>query len=267
MTSIEVTQLVSYPVKSLKGIQTQIMQIEDRGPQFDRNWMLVDSRKRFLSQRKHPRLCLLKTQVLEEQLLTISYGAEIIKIPIDSSSANSCEVSIWSDKCTAFDVGDAAAKYFSNFLGIPCRLVKTGTNFKRPIRLEKKVNNFHEVGFADGFPFLLVSQESLESLNQHLHANILMNRFRPNIVIRGSTSFMEDRWKKIKIGNVIFHLVKSCSRCPMINIDQETSKRNKNILSTLGHLRQQKSQIYFGQNMIHANKGSIVVGDSVEILE
>jgi hypothetical protein len=50
-------------------------------------------------------------------------------------------------------------------------------------------------GYADGFPFLLISEASLKELNSMIGETeypIIMRRFRPNIVVKGTNAFEED---------------------------------------------------------------------------
>ena len=100
-----------------------------------------------------------------------------------------------------------------------------------------------------------------------------MNRFRPNLVVTGSDAFAEDGWKKIKIGETIFHVVKPCARCVITTIEQEKGlKSGAEPLKTLAKFRipkrSIKKKILFGQNLIAEKAGEILrVGDKVEILE
>ena len=121
-------------------------------------------------------------------------------------------------------------------------------------------------GFADGYPILLISEESLQDLNTRLASPIPMNRFRPNLVVRGCEPYAEDTWNKIKIGDVELAIVKPCARCEVTTIDKETLERSKEPLKTLGRYRKHKLGAIFGQNVIPLNKGRIQVGNTVEVL-
>jgi uncharacterized protein YcbX len=122
------------------------------------------------------------------------------------------------------------------------------------------------VGFADGFPFLLISEASLADLNAKLEFPLPMNRFRPNIVVSGASAFAEDTWKSIKIGSVLFDVVKPCSRCVMTSIDQDDAALGREPLRTLTAYRKFGNKLLFGQNLVHNNTGVISVGDLVEII-
>jgi uncharacterized protein YcbX len=123
-------------------------------------------------------------------------------------------------------------------------------------------------GFADGYPILIISEASLQDLNSRLDTPhpLLMNRFRPNIVVQNCEPFAEDTWKRIRIGDVEMALVKPCPRCVVTTIDKETLEKSKEPLKTLATYRNQEDGAMFGMNVIPLNEGDIKVGMSVEIL-
>jgi uncharacterized protein YcbX len=173
---------------------------------------------------------------------------------------------VWKDQCQAFDAGDAAANWLSKFLSVKCRLVYFPDGEFRQVDL-KYANTGDKTAFSDGFPLLLISQESLDDLNHRLSVPIAMNRFRPNIVIKGCQPFAEDSWKEIRIGGIIFRLVKPCSRCVIPSINIETAEKEDEPLKTLISYRKRDNKIFFGQNVIAEKKGQIEVGMPVEIIE
>ena len=119
--------------------------------------------------------------------------------------------------------------------------------------------------FSDGFPFLIISENSLADLNSHMPYEISMSRFRPNLVISGGTRYAEDFWREISIGEINFRLPKPCSRCPVPNIDPETGISSKETIKTLNKIRRQGNKVYFGQNALHDNTGRLLVGDLVSV--
>jgi len=121
-------------------------------------------------------------------------------------------------------------------------------------------------GFADGYPILLTSEEGLQDLNSHLESPVPMNRFRPNLVVKGCEPFAEDTWNRIRIGDVELAVVKPCARCEVTTIDKDTLARSKEPLKTLGQYRKQRLGAIFGQNVIPLNGGSLRLGMTVEIL-
>jgi uncharacterized protein YcbX len=122
------------------------------------------------------------------------------------------------------------------------------------------------VSFADGFPLLLISQASLDDLNARLDQPVPMNRFRPNLVVSGCEAFDEDRWQRIRIGTLEFDVAKPCSRCVMPSIDQATAQRDPQINRVLASYRRRDGQVYFGQNLLYPEYGSLAVGDTLEVL-
>jgi uncharacterized protein YcbX len=121
------------------------------------------------------------------------------------------------------------------------------------------------VSFADDMPVMLMSLGSLADLNSKLSVPVKINRFRPNIVIDGTSAFEEDTWKKIQIGNIDFDVAKPCSRCLIINTDQETSLRGPEPLKTLAtYRRDPRSKVIIGQYLIHNGHGIITAGDNLQ---
>ena len=121
-----------------------------------------------------------------------------------------------------------------------------------------------QVGFADGFAFLLISEASLEDLNMRLEDPLPMNRFRPNFVVRGCGPYAEDGWSRLRIGSVPFRVAEPCPRCAITTVDQETGTRGKEPLRTLATYRKFEGEVFFGRNLIHDTLGTVSVGASVE---
>ena len=166
--------------------------------------------------------------------------------------------------------GDEVNGWFSDVLDVECRLVTMPETTRRRIPPEFAVNPGEDhVSFADGYPFLLIGEASLAEVNARLETPVPMNRFRPNLVVSGSEAFAEDSWKKIRIGETVFHLVKPCARCVLTTVDQATGvKDGKEPLKTLASFRTFDGKVLFGQNLIAENPGGVVrVGDEVEVLE
>jgi uncharacterized protein YcbX len=161
-------------------------------------------------------------------------------------------------------LGEEVSQWFSEFLELSCQLVYMPDNSYRPVNSRYASHN-QQVSFADGFPFLLISEASLQDLNERLDQPIPMNRFRPNLVVSGCEAFAEDSWRSIRIGSIPFHVVKPCERCLITTVDQAQGIRGKEPLQTLAQYRLSNGKILFGQNLIPAELGTLQVGDSVEI--
>jgi hypothetical protein len=166
----------------------------------------------------------------------------------------------------ARDAGDEAAEWLGRFLGTSCRLVCLPDDRVRAVDPEF-ARPGDQVGFADGFPFLVIARASLDDLNARLPEPLSMVRFRPNLVIGGATPYAEDGWRRIRVGALELRLVKPCSRCTVPTVDPATGERGPEPLRTLTGYRRRGNKVYFGQNAVHDGIGELAVGDPVEVLE
>jgi len=265
--AVTVMALYRYPIKSCAGMALDVAEIGARGFVHDREFMLVEPRSGlFFTQRELPRMALIRPSVVGD-LVTLGapemspFSAQIV------AEGPERDVVVWRDRCRAVDQGDAAAGWLSRFLGREVRLVRMAEDFSRSVNPDFAVDEGDEVGFQDGYPFLIISEESLADLNARLAEPLPMNRFRPNIVVRGGGPFAEDGWRRLRIGAVEFHLVKACARCAITTTDQETAAVGREPLATLATFRRVERGVLFGQNAIHAAPGAIRRGDAVEVLE
>lgn len=263
-----VSALNYYPVKSLGGIALDAARVGPRGIEGDRQFMVVDDRGHFLTQRELPRLALVRPLVSAAGALVLrapGMGDLAIR-PTDDGPRT--QVALWRDVCLAVDQGGAAAGWLTVFLRHFVRLVRMADEFHRLVNPAFAPRPSDEVGFADGYPLLLISEESLADLNRRLPEPVPMNRFRPNLVVRGVEPYAEDRWRRIRVGEVVFDVVKPCARCAIPTTDQDTAERGKEPLATLATYRRAATgAVMFGQNLVHAGPGTIRVGQPVEILE
>ena len=266
--TLYVSALYYYPVKSCQGVSLDVATINVRGIKQDRELMLIDSRGHFLTQRALPRMALIGAHLESTWLMLHAPGMPTYSL--EYRTQGRCErVEIWGERCAAVDQGDEAAGWFSDFLKYPCRLVCMPREFVRPVDSTYAHDAEDQVSFADGYPFLLLSEASLSDLNRRLAVPVEMRRFRPNIVISGCAPFAEDTWYHIRIAAVEFFLVKPCARCVITTIDPDQGVRElKEPLRTLAAYRRVAHRgVMFGQNLVHKNEGTIRVGDPVEILE
>jgi uncharacterized protein YcbX len=187
-------------------------------------------------------------------------------IEVGNQGAQSIEVVVWRDSLVAQCVDPAADAWLSEFLGRPCRLVKFPANGVRAVD-PAYASPGDEVGFADGYPFLLISQASLDDLNSRLDAPVPMQRFRPNIVIDGAEPYAEDGWQRLRIGQLTLRVAKPCSRCIIPTIDPGTAVRGPEPLRTLLTYRKRENQVYFGQNLVPEGTGRLRRGMPVEVID
>jgi len=264
---MKLSEIRVYPIKSLSGIFLDNAKIDKQGIENDRLLMLVDDSGRFITQRKYPQLALINTQINDHG---VSLSAPYFpNLSINSSSFlfKKIPVTVWGDECSAFVASTVVNEWFSKYLGSPVRLVKYDINEPRKIDPDYS-NDGDIVSFADGFPLLVISQASLDDLNSRLDNSVSMTHFRPNIVIDGCDAYSEDQWKKIRIGDVEFDLVKKCSRCILTTINPNTGVKDKNRepLETLSQYRKSGRDIFFGMNLIPKRVGFVNLLDKIEVI-
>jgi len=268
LPSASVSAIVRYPVKSCAGHALNEASLDAYGIVGDRRWLIVDPDGRFLTQRVAPSLSQVTPELLGNDLTLSAPGMNRIAVQADADGP-SRDVRVWTDRCKGVDQGDDAAAWLSEYLGSEYRLVRMSPDFRRPIDSAHAISTRDQVSYADGFPFLLTNETSLDELNRRMAHPVPMDRFRPNIVVSGADPFAEDAWTTIRIGGVTFHVVKPCARCVVTTTDQTTGERGKEPLTTLASFRRDEhGKVHFGQNLIHSPKhGEIAVGDAVTILE
>lgn len=260
------SQIFIYPVKSLAGIAVAEWPVDSNGLRFDRKWMLIDAQQEFLSQRRLPQMALIKTRIEQDSLILSAPNQPDLELSLFPNGGDEVEVGIWHDRCLAKTVSAIADDWLSRFLQTDCRLVYHPDDQIRQVD-QRYAQPADQTAFSDGFPFLVISENSLHALNRLLDAPVTMQRFRPNLVVADCDEHAEDRWRRITINNIEFRLPKPCSRCAVPGIDPETALRNQEPLVTLNRVRRWDNKVYFGQNALHDRSGILTVGDSVEILE
>jgi uncharacterized protein len=253
-----------YPVKSLAGIAVNSWPVVKTGLQYDRQWMLVDNDGQFLSQRRVPKMALIKTAITAGELVLSAEGKSDLVLPLVPTSTATINVTIWHDSYAAQWVSSEADRWLNEILGFDCHLVYQPLDTVRSVDRQYAYAS-DQTTFSDGFPFLLVSENSLVVLNQAMQLDFAMARFRPNLVVAGCPAYDEDSWRQIRIGGIGFRLPKPCSRCAVTTIDPITTEIGKEPLATLNRLRKWQNKVYFGQNALHDSEGWLAVGDSVVI--
>jgi MOSC domain-containing protein len=266
--AITLDRLYIYPIKSLKGIALDEARVERRGLQYDRRWMLVDEANMFFTQREHPRMATVSLNLETEGLRASADGMEDLLIPYVPPVPELRTVTVWRSVCQALTVATHVDEWFSRFLQTPCRLVYMPDETRREVNPLFAISQ-DIVSFADGYPFMLLGEASLDELNGRLNATpVPMNRFRPNFVLKGTPAFAEDEWKEILIGETVFYLVKPCERCQIPTIDQDRGARaGPEPLRQLATYRTFDNKVLFGQYLIaQAEGGGLRVGDEVRII-
>jgi uncharacterized protein YcbX len=269
MTAV-VRELHVYPLKSGGGTPLSSAELLPEGFRHDRAFMLVRPDRRHLSQREIPRMALLRPSydgvklTVELAAAGLSAGDVTPLAHVAHSDGPAVDVTVHGKPCQGVDQGDEAAEWFTAALGRECRLMRfTG---QRPTSVGGGT-----VAYADGYPLLVTSVESLDELNSRLDEPLPMNRFRPGIVIEGLGAWGEDSVRFLRIGDVELELVKPCTRCVITTTDQETAVKGREPLRTLASYRTRtlpdgERGVVFGQNAIPRTLGTIGVGDGVTVL-
>jgi uncharacterized protein len=263
MRQLTLTEIWTYPIKSLGGISLKTAQVLEKGLEFDRRWMLVDENNIFLTQRIHPKMALFKLSMSATHL-QVRFGDHHAEIPLSGSASNSFKAKIWDDEVGVAEVHPNLSSWFSKHLDLPCKLVRFPENNQRAVDPRFKVND-ENVSLADAYPFLIIGQSSLDDLNRKLKTPVPMNRFRPNFVFAGGEPFEEDSWRNFSIGRNRFMGVKQCARCALTTVDQETAQKGIEPLYTLSTYRKLEAKVLFGQNLVAVDHLSVSVGDHITL--
>lgn len=263
---ITLSNLTYYPIKACRGFDVPASNVERMGLQHDRRMMVVTPEGEFLTQREHHKLALVTPTLNGDNLTLSAPHFNSMRLAIQRTGAPQ-PVNIWKSKdVQSIDQGDEAALWFSEWLGESVRLVHIADGYLRKVSADYAVNADDHTGFADGYPILIASEEGLADLNSRLETPVPMNRFRPNVVVKGCEPFAEDTWKRIRIGEVELAIVKPCARCVVTTIDKDTLVQSREPLKTLNSFRKQVNGAMFGQNVIPLNEGRLELGMSVEVL-
>jgi uncharacterized protein YcbX len=263
--SLRVAGLFTYPVKSCAGLAHDSIALDARGPLWDRRWMVVGPDGVFLTQRELPRLAVVRPRLEAEELVLCAGGGET-RVPLRRGAGETRRVRVWEDECEAWDEGDEASGLLSEHLGTPARLVRMAEEFVRPVDPGYALRP-SQIGFADAYPLLVVTEGSLEELNRRLEERftspVPMSRFRPNVVLTGCAPFAEDDWKALRIGETTLDLAKPCGRCATTRVDQARGVVHdpREPLAALATFRLRDQNVLFGQYAIHRAPGRIAVGE------
>ncbi len=263
MSESFVKSLFIYPLKSAQGLAVETLTVDEAGPQYDREWMLVKkSNGSFISQRTHPMMSQLATEFKDQHLIIKSTGFDNLAIPLSERSSTPVEVSLFGKTVIAEKVGAGFDKWFSDVLKSEVLLVRTPKENHRTTSGRNGPKT--SIRFPDGYPFLLTNTATLAELNSRLEQPVTMARFRPNIVIENDRADSEDQWKSFRVGTVDFLAVKACTRCAVIDVDPQTGQRSPGVSSTLKKYRTNEGGILFGMNLSHTSTGHLQAGDRVE---
>lgn len=253
-----VAGLWRYPVKSCAGNAVSEITLDGRGPVGDRRYMLVDAKGRFVTARECSALLEIGCALDGDSLILSGSGAADCRVTAPVHTPDRA-VKVWKDTLTAQSVSAAADAWLTERLGKPVSLVYMGSDVGRPVAGGKG-----EVSFADGYPLLILSEASLNALNERAGEMFDMRRFRPNIVVSGVPAHGEDDWHLISIGTTELEITGPCPRCVLTTIDPDAREKHPRgePMRTLKTYRMIGTDgVMFGANAIVRKAGIIRVGD------
>lgn len=270
---LTLTGVYRYPIKSCRGHPKDSVVVEPWGLAGDRRWMLVDDGGCVVTARAYPQLVLVTPEFDADKLLVFAPHADPLLVGTPDGSVVT-DVRVSSSELAAVPASDEAHAWFSNVVGKPVRLVylKDPTQRRPDSRYGREQDR---VSFADGYPMLLATEESLAALNDLItmgpradEGPMSMARFRPNLVVAGAAAWAEDGWRVLRIGTARFRVAKACSRCVLTTIDPDTASSGKEPLTTLARHRRWDGKTWFAINLIPDSPGAILhIGDRVEVVE
>ncbi|MCW2775547.1 MAG: hypothetical protein JWN91_3873 [Nocardioides sp.] len=271
--ALTLSSIHRFPVKSCRGEAVPELLIEPWGLAGDRRWMLVDEDGSVITAREVNRMVLIDPAITPGGLVVTAPDLPTLTVATPDPDTQT-PVHLWSSHLTAAPAGPEADVWFSKAMGRTARLVHLDDPTRRPT-----TPDFGEPGdrvsFADGYPLLLATEESLAALNdvvvetsQGAHDPLPMTRFRPNLVVAGAEVWTEDDWRRVRVGDAVFRAVKGCARCVLTTIDPDTGLRGKEPIASLARVRRWDGKTWFGINLVPDTAGvTIRVGDEVEVLE
>lgn len=269
----QLTSIHRFPVKSCRGESVDSALVEPWGLSGDRRWMVVDEAGTVITAREVNRMLLIDPVLTGDGLLVTAPDLPPLSVPTPDPAAQ-VAVEIWASRLTAAPAGPEADAWFGKALGCPARLVHLDDPTRRPTD-PRFSGPDDRVSFADGYPLLLATEESLAALNDVVlessggdHEPLPMTRFRPSVVVSGVAAWAEDDWRRVRIGEATFRAVKGCARCVMTTVDPDTAVREKEPIASLARIRRWDGATWFAINLVPDTPGATIrVGDEVEVLE
>lgn len=268
VTDVTIQSLHIYPIKSTSGIALPAARVDAMGLAWDRRWALIGADNEVLTAREHPRLLEITTEVTTTSLAVYHAGRERFRLPLTEADAAVQAVTVFGSAAGGLAVGGEIDEWFSGLLQEPCRLVFMDKAGRRAVSSEHGGRGDDAVSYADQCPLLLISQASLDELNNRLKVPVTMRNFRPNIVVAGCGPYAEDQWRHIEIAGVMFDVVQQCQRCVFTTIDPDTGDRHplQEPLRTLSlYRRHPQGGVAFGVHLIPRGGGELTVGNSLAL--
>ena len=264
---ISLSRLFIHPVKSMRGTQVSHAQALESGLAFDRVFMITEVDGTFITARQFPEMVLFTPALIPEGLFLSAPDGTSATIRLADFAAEKVSTEVWGNTFTSQIAPESINQWLSGFFPRPVQLRWTGQAMSRRVKRFEQV----PLGFADGFPFLLINEASLHDLRQRCPAGVRLEQFRPNIVVTGATAWAEDSWSTVRIGEILFDVPKPCSRCVFTTVSPERGRKHPSgePLATLQKFRtasDDSGDIDFGLNLIARTSGIMRVGDELQVL-
>ncbi|KAL6724713.1 hypothetical protein Aduo_019577 [Ancylostoma duodenale] len=227
--SAAISRLIVYPVKSCRGIDLDRSHLTKTGLQYDRVFM-IECCGTTLTQKRHEKMCKISTKIDEPTAMLSLYNADdplsFVKLPLITcekslQSGVVCQSNVQTSECAA-----AASTWVTKFLGLPeCRLRRVAQDSNKSLSNEA--------------PYLMVNEASIKILADVVGLTIeeTIDRFRPNLVVRGIPPFLEDTAKYMFIDGFRFEVIKKCTRCEMICVNPATGVKEPQLIVALRNFR------------------------------
>lgn len=258
-----IRDIIIYPIKGLRGIHAQEWLALKAGFEYDRRWMILDHNHKFVTQRSFPQMALFSQKIMGN-MLKVSYENHSLEILLNDHTHEIINTKVWDDVAVTVACSSQSSEWFSEMLKTKVILVKIMDEQSRK-HMVKATGKTVDVSLADGYPYLVVSEQSLNLLNEKMSFPVKMDRFRPNIVVTADFAHHEDEWKGMEIGQTVFENIKPCGRCNVITIDQQSAEINTEPLRLLNQYRKAGNSVNFGTNMVCLQEGMIHVGDKISL--
>ncbi|OON40833.1 hypothetical protein BTJ39_07115 [Izhakiella australiensis] len=264
---ISLSRLFIHPIKSMRGLQVSHAQALESGLAFDRTFMISDDSGTFLTARQFPQMVLFTPALTADGLYLTAPDDSSVAVRFQDFLPQAAPTEVWGQHFTSQIAPEVINNWLSHYFPHPVQLRWVGRQMSR------RVQHFEQVplGFADGFPYLLINESSFRDLQQRAPAGIKIEQFRPNLVVTGAQAWDEDDWQTLRIGGVTFDVTKPCSRCILTTVSTERGRKHPDgePLATLQSFRSAtdgSGDIDFGLNLVARNSGVLRAGDEMQVL-
>lgn len=262
---VNLARLYVHPVKSMRGLELSHAQVAESGLAFDRIFMITDTNGTFITARQYPFLVCFTPALLINGVSITAPDGQSHTVSFSEFSILPSPTEVWGNQFTARIAPPDVNQWLSSYFKRDVQLRWVGEELSRRVKNRPEI----PLSFADGFPYLLINEASFDALQLRCQSSIVIEQFRPNLIIRGAEAFAEDSWQTIRIGEVIFDLVKPCGRCVLITVNTVSGRKHpqEEPLRSLQQFRTaENGDVDFGHNMIARNSGVIRLGDPIEVL-